>query len=214
MYIYSTSLDEIILGRIEGFSEENRSRVKVLQQVSDGIIRHVVSWVYVFRTESEALSAKEFSKRYAEDNEEMPLRSGMVVYLLQNGEIIRDDEGDPYNYQIIAVHQKENKVSLVTPYGEMIGKYDWKDVRHCSNNPLFRKSDYEIGQLVSWIEGDHVYEGIIIRLKESQAEVTNIKQLLPIDVKKFVPYYKIPRESLEDQAPQILTTLIGDSLED
>lgn len=211
VYAYSVSLNEVIEGKVEGFHDV-RNRIKILQAVSDGYLRHIISRAYVFLTYEEANSAK-LEYLNLMNASHIDYKTGMVVHLKQNNALVVDEEGYPYNYQITRVHHQESKVSLVTAYGEPIGKYDYKDIVYFSSEPLFKSTDYQVGQRVSWVEGDDIYEGTIIRLKSSSAEVSDIKKLLPIDFKKFVPYYKIPSDLHSDNTSKILTTLIGDDLD-
>lgn len=205
VFIYSLSLNEIIKGRVEGFSVEDRTKIKVLQKVHEGYIRHVVSHAYVFRDEESAILAKEES--YSSNIE---ITTGMTVHLKVDNLILKDEEGNPLLYQVVADYQGD--VSLVTSYGEMIGKFKKSDLVLYSIKPLFSASRYEIGQKVSWITEDSVYEGIITKLRNKTAEVMDIKMLYPLDVKMNIPYYKLS-EDLQETS-QILTTVIGDNLED
>lgn len=205
VFIYSLTLNEVIEGRVEGFSEKDRSKVKILQKVFDGYIRHIVSHAYVFRDRQSAILAREETSLL-----NINITTGMTVHLKINNVIVTDEEDNPLLYQVVADY--EDKVALVTYYGESIGKFNKSDLVLYSPNPLFSSSQYEVGQKVSWIVKDSVYEGVITRLREKTAEIMDIRKLYPVDTKVNVPYYKISGDLQE--APQILTTVIGDNLED
>ena len=210
VYIYSTSLDEVIEGKIEGF-EENRTRVKVLQYVLGESIRHLVSVAYVFSNEEDAIKAKLDHQVYEIQNDIIDYRAGYTVNLHNGSDLVKDRNGDPLLYQIIAVYPSTKRVSLVTSYGEHIGTYDISNIRYVSNIPIFKKEDYELNSTVIWISGEDVYEGKIIVLHETQAELCDIKKLYPVNYVKRVPYYKLSN-SQENSTSSIIHTIIGDTL--
>lgn len=207
VFIYSLTLNEVIQGRVEGFSEVDRMKIKVLQRLPDGYIRHIVSYAYVFKDKESACRAKE--EHYVPKSSR-DISTGMTVHLKVNNSLLKDDEGHTLLYQVISDHGDE--VSLVTSYGEMIGKFSKSDIVLNNVQPLFSSSMYEIGQKVSWLSNDSIYEGTVTRLREKTAEVMDIKLLYPLDTKMNIPYYKLSSD-LQD-ASQILTTVIGDNLED
>lgn len=210
VFIFSEVLKEVIEGTIEGFEGEFRTRVKLLQKTNLGMIRHIVSWVYVFREYEEANDAL---LEYCNSNTEgVVYTSGMTVYLKSSGSIISDSEGNPYLYQITKVYHTRRKVSLVNTYGESVGTFPFSDLEFCSHESIFKSSDYYEGQLVSWIDGEDVYEGVISSLKDYRVEVANIKKLLPIDARKYLPYYKIQSSDSYDNNT-ILRSIVGDNLD-
>lgn len=208
VFIYSIYLDEVIEGKVEGFVGDNKARLKVLQKVSDGYIRHIVSSAYTFKDRDSALMVQSEERKMIAGSD-VEFCAGMTVNLLNQGSLVRDDEGYPLLYQIISVY--EDQVSLVTSYGELIGKYDKSQIVYHSDTPIFSSKDYEIGQKVTWITNSDVYEGIITHLRSRTARVVNIKKLYPINEKMDIPYYKLSGD-LQETA-QILTTVIGDNLE-
>ena len=208
VYIFSERLNEVIKGFIEGFNED-RTRVKILQNTTDGLIRHVVSWVYVFSSKEEAESAASDYRIVVLESKEYSL--GSTVHLKQAGDLVRDLEGNPYIYQIVRVYQDKKRVSLVNSYGESIGTFSIKDIEYFSSEPIFKSSDYCVGQVVNWIEYEDVYEGVIDRLKENTAEISNIKKLMPLDLKKNLPYYKIQSDDLYNN--KVLTSIVGDEID-
>ena len=212
VYIYSTTLDEIIYGRVEGHEGEENTRVKILQETSEGILRHVVSTAYVFTTESEALKAKEEHELLSLESP-IDYQAGYVVHLYNGTSIVTDKYGEPLLYQITAVYRDKSKVSLVTSYGESVGLYDYSSIRLVSRKPIFTKDMYDLYEKVIWIEGDDVFEGKITTLHESKAEVSDVKKLYPLDYRKRVPYYKLTKSDPEEEnTSRILYTIIGDTL--
>lgn len=222
VYIFSERLNEIISGKIEGFEGIQRSRVKILQSTPGGLIRHIVSWVNVFRDREDAVRISQEYELYQRDRKNIyPKGShdvvyvkGMTVHLKQSGEFVSDSEGNPYVYQIIKVFRNSQKVSLVNSYGESVGTFSYSDIEFCSYEPLFKSTDYQLGQVVSWLEGDDSYEGVITNLKDNVAEVSNIKKLYPWDYKKFLPYYKLNGDDpFVASDNMILTSIVGDDID-
>ena len=116
---------------------------------------------------------------------------GCTVNLLKEGKIVTDSEGHPYLYQVTSIHKKVSEISLVNSLGEYAGRYHSDSVVYYNSDPLFSSEGYEIGQKVSWVENDSVYEGVIVKLSSKTVEVNDIKLLMPLDYVKRLPYYKI-----------------------
>lgn len=221
IYIFSENLNEVISGKIEGFEGSQRSRVKILQSTPGGLIRHIVSWVNVFRKREDAIKIAHEYELYQRDRKnlypqdsDVTYSKGMTVHLKQSGSLVSDPEGNPYVYQIIKVFRNSHKVSLVNSYGESVGTFNYSDIEFCSYEPLFKSTDYQVGQVVSWLEGDDSYEGVITDLKDNTAEVSNIKKLFPWDYKKSLPYYKLNGDDpFIESDNMILTSIIGDDID-
>lgn len=222
VYVFSETLREVIEGVIEGFEGTQNTRVKVLQQVPDGMIRHIVSWVYVFRSTSRAEEVlKEFDMLQRDEQNLYPggftervYTKGMTVYLRQSGSLIVDSSGNPYVYQIIKVFRNSKRASLVNAYGEPVGTFNYSDIEFCSNDSLFKSTDYYVGQEVSWAEGEDVFEGVISKIRDNSAEVSEIKRLMPLDYKKSVPYYKLSGDDhYVSKNNMILASIIGDDID-
>lgn len=213
VYIYSTTLDEVIEGIVEGYADESGRRYKILQFIdAEGSdLRHIVSYIYVFETREEALRCKE---EYA-IKASIDILSGNVVYLLDKINLpVSDRYGIPCLYQVVSVYRDKLKVGLVTSYGEYVGLHDINKVLYVSEGPLFKREEYEEGTSVIWIEEEDVYEGVIDTLHDMTATIKSVKKLMPLDYKVRIPYWKIPegRKSIEESTTQVIHTIIGDDL--
>ena len=98
----------------------------------------------------------------------------------------------PILYQVISIYKNRGKASLASSYGEHAGLYPLEDLKFVSDSPIFKKSDYEVGTIVVWADGEDVYEGVIDYLYESFARIIDVKKLMPINYSVRVPYWKIP----------------------
>lgn len=98
---------------------------------------------------------------------------------------------------------------MVTDYGEEIGLYSIEDINITDDDPLFKMEDYYVGQSIVWIDYDNVYEGKISKLHSSTAEISEIRKLYPLDVRKRVPYYKIQGNDInsKESTSTVLTTI-------
>lgn len=123
------------------------------------------------------------------------LTLGCTVHLMKYDEIMKDEEGYPLIYQVIAIHRRSKEVSLINSFGEFIGRYHQDYVIYYNSDPLFNPEEYEVGQIVTWVEYDSVYEGKIIKLMNKTVEVSDVRILLPVDYVKRLPYYKIYSDS-------------------
>lgn len=214
VFIYSTSLNEVIEGVIEGYADESRRRYKILQEIAveESNLRHIVSYIYIFRTYEEALICKEEHDIKASTD----IKAGNVVYLLDKLNLpVSDRYGIPCQYQVVAVYRDTRKVGLVTSYGEYIGTHDIDIVLYLEEGPLFKKEDYDVGNPVVWIDNEDIYEGIIEVLHDSTASIKSVKKLYPVDYKVRIPYWKIPegRKACKESTPLVLHTIIGDDLD-
>lgn len=214
VYAYSTSLNEIIEGILEGYADESRRRYKILQflEVEGSTLRHIISYIYVFENYEEALRCKEENTIRASTD----IKAGDVVYLLDKiRQPVSDRYGVPCLYQVVAVYQDTMRAGLVTSYGEYIGVHDISQLIYVDSTPLFRKEDYSKGTTVVWLDNEDIYEGVIDVLHEATATIRNIKKLFSVDYKVRIPYWKIPegRKSDEDSTSEIIHTIIGDDLD-
>jgi len=204
----------VIEGTIEGYADESKRRYKVLQfiDLEDSNIRHIVSYIYVFESQEEALLCKE---EYALKSN-IDIRAGNVVYLLDKLRLpVSDRYGIPCMYQVVSVYRDTMKVGLVTSYGEYIGLYDISCILYLEEGPIFKKEDYEVGTKVVWIDNEDIYEGVISTLHDSTASISDIKKLMSVDYKVRIPYWKIPegRKSMTESTSHVIHTIIGDDLD-
>ena len=175
-------------------------------------MRHIVSYIYTFKTYEEALKCKEDY----DINSSIDIQAGNIVYLLDKIRLpVTDRRGEPSKYQVVAVYRETMKVGLVTSYGEYIGLHDISHILYVDKGPIFMKEDYEIGKVVVWLDNEDVYEGTIETLHDATATMKNIKKLMPVDYKIRIPYWKIPegRKSMIDSTSNVIHTVIGDDLD-
>lgn len=218
VFIFSEALMSIIYCNIGGFSED-KLRIIAFQETELGLIRHVVSWVYVFRDISSAYAARDTFMEISEvlKASAIPeeIKVGCSVHLYLYDKMVVDAEGYPALYQVITVH-KNGDVSLISGYGDFAGRYSVEDVEFVSDEPIFRPGDYYVGQVVSWVDGDDVYEGVISDIRKSKAVITDIKKLMPTDHETRVEYYKLesgdhpPSKSNKNN---IIKSIIGDDID-
>ena len=212
VYFFSSKLNEVCIGKIEGYYTDDYKVLKILQTVSDGKIRHVIPYTSVSKDkETVEIIASTYRREKVNESLSSNLYSGCVV-LLKNpsGELVCDDEGNPYKYQVIAVYSKQARAKLVTDYGEEIGMYSVEDIVVTDEDPLFTMEDYTIGERIVWAEYDEVYSGVIKKLHSSSAEIGEIHKLYPLDVVKKVPYYKIPKNGKSGEIIRDILITISD----
>lgn len=208
VFIYSTSLDEIIQGIIEGFDDEENHRVKVIQETIEGKLRHIVSWVFIATSLEEAVKIKQESNNYSSQPE---FKSGQVVHL-RTPTGLAEYNGTLLEFQITTVYREKRKVALINHEQEYIGVHPMENLCYVRDEPLFSKEKYRVLDKVIWIEGEDVYEGKITYTHETTAEVSDIKKLYPIDYKKRIPYYKLSKVSDAEETSSVIATVIGDSI--
>lgn len=197
VYFYSSKLDMLIEGTVEGFDSESRRRIKILSRDQGQISRHIVSWAYVFTDLDKATE-------FLDDIRGNRLCTGCRVTLRGST--------DSQEFQVTAVYKDRATVSLVNQYRESIGVFSFYEVCYVNDEPLFTKDEFLEGDSVSWIDGEDVYSGIISSRKNSTAEIVDIKKLYPVDYRKMIPYYKLYKnDSLEEE--EIIQTIVGDKLD-
>lgn len=214
VYAYNSKLGEYFKGVVEGYYTDDYRVLKVLQKVSDGYIRHVIAIENV-RYSEEDIKVLAVSRRREIANEQASreVYAGSVVHLLdKNGETLKSVTGNPLKYQVVAVYSKQARVKLVTDYGEEIGMYDISEILVTEEKPLFTMDAYSVGETVVWAEYEDVYEGKIINLHTTSAEIGSIRKLFPTDHRRRIPYYKIPKSSISrESSVEVLTTIKDDT---
>ena len=197
VYFYSSKLDMLIEGTVEGFDSDSRRRVKILSRDKDQLSRHIVSWAYIFTNLDRATE-------FLDDVRGNRLHAGCRVSL-RGGTDLQE-------FQVTAVYKDKATVSLVNQYREPIGIFSFYEVCYVSDEPLFSKDEFSEGDSVSWIDGEDVYSGIISTRKNSKAEIVDVKKLYPVDYRKLIPYYKLYKnDSLDEEIG--IQTIIGDKLD-
>ena len=128
-------------------------------------------------------------------------------------EPINDNEGTPLLHQIVAVYRDKYKASLVNAYGDYIGLHSLDYISYISEGPLFSKLNYDIGDIIIWIDGEDVYEGEIKSLYDPYASVVNVKKLMPINHVSNVSYWKISEgRKSEKDSTSLYQGIIGNDL--
>lgn len=218
VYFYSIKLDEIAYGRVEGYASLDYRVLKILQEKSDGYIRHVVSSQAASKNQE---TVEAFSLQYKREkvNEEISrsVYAGCVVHLYTDHtrtELVTDKEGNPMKYQVIAVYTRQARVKLVTDYGEEIGMYEIHQLQITDHPTIFVMENHEVGESVVWAEYEDVYEGQILQLHTSMAEIGKIKKLYPWDYKRKIPYYKIYDGNKRRDASSDILITISDHIPD
>lgn len=116
---------------------------------------------------------------------------GCTVNLMRDDSLVVDEEGYPYLYQVVSIHKRSKEVSLIDASGEFAGRFHMDDIIYYNDESLFSNENYEVGQRVTWVEYDSVYEGTISRVMSRTVEVRDVKLLMPLDYVRRLPYYKI-----------------------
>lgn len=218
VYFYSRKLNRIVEGVVEGYADSEWKLVKVLEKHDDGqFTRHIVPWTKLTKTRKGAEESRHEEEQYKKNLEIVSstnITNGSVVYLKQtidSEDVIRDSEGNEIPYQVVAIYRSTGKAKLVNDYGEEVGTFPISQLVVTDREPLFHHSQYEVGTLVTWIEGDDVYTGRISVIHDSSVEVVDICKLMPADMKKRLPLYKVPDGRIHKPMPKIRVIIEEDN---
>lgn len=86
-------------------------------------------------------------------------------------------------------------------------------MKYISEGPLFSKRNYDIGDIIIWIDGEDIYEGEIEYLYDPYARVVNIKKLMPVNHVANVSYWKISESRKSNiESTKLSSYIIGDDL--
>lgn len=218
VYFYSNKVERVVEGIVEGYASHDWKKYKVLEDLQDGTkLRHIVWWSKLRPTRKDAEDDK--VEESSEDKnlkavQDAELFNGMVVYLKPEPDApdVNRHNGKEIPYQIVAIYGRVGKVKLVTEYGEEIGTFPISQIVVTEREPLFNREQYQEDTMVTWVEGDDVYMGRIIKVHDWTVDVTDVCKLMPADFKKRLPFYKIPDG--RDQKPQPKITVIIDDEKD